>query len=509
MAPVMPRPPHLVAPVTLACTLLLGGCAVFGISFDRSKSPGTGGRYVGPECEGIELREEVEFAGDKRIVRQSSPQPARVDALPLRVAKAVCGDEVASYPSDGGADVFVQYHHDFDPRRFDHANAALILTLCNKTSSCIAPLGPGSTRDANIGHYRAGQLSYYAEQVDPKAVDAALADAGVGEALRERFLADLEAARVDVRRLVAAIPAVAAPVLVEIPRAAWAERIAEAAKHAELYARFDAVAERALGQRATAVDDPPVLELREIRAAWVDACGDLDCMDRGLGVEVARALFFAHVSRGDALSAQAELGFVDPERPISVARTIEARQREAMSAATEAFRKQASMLDQGLDAGTVRGATVGVQAYDFSNAHPWDLDDVRAIEWASLVPGGARDPRVHGGKLSAKRPKGELVVLEFADEVERYADEACQETNRVERIESDGRLVYAQRCRKTGKTNVYRREFEPIVVPAHEAEGLRVGDQVRAVVGPGTPMAARVLSASRKDKLVQRRDVRR
>lgn len=209
MAPVMPRPPHLVAPVTLACTLLLGGCAVFGISFDRSKSPGTGGRYVGPECEGIELREEVEFAGDKRIVRQSSPQPARVDALPLRVAKAVCGDEVASYPSDGGADVFVQYHHDFDPRRFDHANAALILTLCNKTSSCIAPLGPGSTRDANIGHYRAGQLSYYAEQVDPKAVDAALADAGVGEALRERFLADLEAARVDVRRLVAAIPAVA------------------------------------------------------------------------------------------------------------------------------------------------------------------------------------------------------------------------------------------------------------------------------------------------------------
>lgn len=505
----MSRPHRSVAPIALACSVVLSGCAVLGISFDRGKTPGTGGRYGGPECAGIELREDVDFDGDERIVRQTSPQPARVDALPMRVAKAMCGDRVDAYPSDGGADAFVQYHHDFDPRRFDHASAALILTVCNRTSSCIGPMDPGSSRDPNIGHFIAGQLAYYAEHVDPKAVDAALAAADVGDALRERFLAELEAARAEVRRLVAAIPPAAAPVFVEIPRAAWAERTAEAAEHTELYARFDAVAERALGQRAAGVDDATVLELQEVRAAWVDACGDLGCMDRGLGVEVARALFFAHVSRGDALGAQAELGFVDPEPPISVARTIAARQREAMAASTEAHRKQASMLDQGLDAGTVQGATAGVQAYDFSNAHPWDLDRVRAVQWARLVPGGARDPRVHGGKLRAKRPQGPSVVLEFADEVERYADEACHDTNRVERIEGDGRVVYAQRCRKTGKTNVYRREFEPIVVPAREAEGLRVGDQVRAVVGPGAPMPARVLSVSRKDTLVQRRDVRR
>jgi hypothetical protein len=513
---VRPRLPRLSHPAVPALALALLGaapcsCAVFGISLDRTKAPDAGGRYAGPECEGIELDDEVDFVrtagAEKRVVRMFSPQPARVDALALRVAKVTCGDALASYPPDGGADAYVQYHHDFDARRFDHATAALILAMCNKSSACIGPLGPNSTQDADATHYPAGQLAYYAEQVDPEAVDAALASAGVGTALRAHFLVELDAARTEVRRIVAEIPKVAAGILVDLPREVWTKRAAEAAEHTELYAGFDALAQQAHAQREGGVDDATVAALQDLRAAWVDACGELACMDRGLGVEVARALFFAHVSRGDGLAAQAELGLVDPEVPIEAAVSIALRQRDAMSAATEAHRKQASMRDQGLDEATARGATGGAVSHDFSSTYAWDLEKVRRVQWASLVPGGG-EPRRHGGKLRAKRAKGGLVILEFADEVERYADEACSDTHRVERIESDGRLVYQQRCRKTGKTNVYRQSFEPVVVPAREAKGLQVGDVVTTVVAPGTPMPGRVVSASRKDRLVQRRDVR-
>jgi hypothetical protein len=494
----------------LPLVALLGpGCAFFA-SLDKSNETRTA-RYEGDECKGFELEEDTAYVNEngaeQRIVTYRSPQPARVDAVPLRVAKVACGDTIASYPSDGGASAYVQYHHDFDARRFDHTTAALILTMCNKDSSCIGPAGPHSKRDPEYSHYAAGQLAFYAERVDPAAVERELKAAGISEGLRAHFLAELAKARAEVKRIVAEIPKVAAEVLVDIPLAVRKERAAEDARHAELYARFDGAAAKAKSLRETGPDDATITALEDLRAEWVKACGDLACVDRGLGVLIARELFFAHVARQDALGAQVERKLADPETPIEAALEIDRRQREAMGSASETHRKQAALRDQGLDESTTRAATAGAQAYDFSGVRRWDFERVRRVQWAQLVPGGG-EPYSHGGKLRAKKQKGTSTVLEFADIVDRYADEACRETNRVERIESDGRLVYGQKCRATGKTNVYRRKIDPIIVPAREAKALEIGDEVIALVGPGEPKPARIVSAVRKDVVVQRRDVR-
>jgi hypothetical protein len=494
----------------LTCTSLLSGCAIFGISFDKKGADGAAGaRYSGEECKAFEMHEDVDHVGDKRIVTYSSEQPARVDAVPLAVAKIACGDTVSSYPPDGGASAWVQRHHDFSPRRFDHVSAALMLTLCAKDSDCIGPDGPNSTSPIEGSQYAAGLMLRYAEGVEPESVDAALAEAGVSAALREHFLGDLARARADVEKIVAATPAGAAAVLVEIPKAVYAEHAARIAPHAELYARFDAAAAKARTQREAGVDDGAIAALEDLRGAWVAACGGLECTEQDLGVEIARELFFAHVTRQDRVGAQAELAMVAPKAPFELAYEIDLRQRDAMQKGNETLRKQEKLRDQGVDEGTARAATAGAAAFDFSKVHPIDLERVRTVEWNALVPGGG-ERRTHGGVLARKRNDKQtgLVVLEFADKVDRYADEDCRDTNRVERIESDGRLVYGQKCRATGKTNVYRTKIDPVMVPAREAKPLATGDDVSVVVGTGTPKNARVLSASRKDRLVQRRDVR-
>ncbi|MFO0634233.1 MAG: hypothetical protein U0168_15405 [Nannocystaceae bacterium] len=201
-----------------------------------------------------------------------------------------------------------------------------------------------------------------------------------------------------------------------------------------------------------------------------------------MGVAIARALLLAYVSRGDALGAQAELALAQPQPPVEAVFEIDARQREAMGAATEAHRTQASLRDQGLDEGTARSATRGAAAYDFSAVHRFAFERARGVQWASL----AGEPREHGGTLRAKKARGDQVVLQFDDIVTKYADEVCRDTNRVERIESDGRLVYGTKCRATGKTSVDRQPVPPVVVPARgKATSLQPGDAVRVVVTPG------------------------
>ncbi|HET6584185.1 MAG TPA: hypothetical protein VFG69_12070, partial [Nannocystaceae bacterium] len=92
--PALPRRSLLWIPLVAAT---MGGCAFFSTAFDKSAEPPGGRRYTGTECEGLELEEHTDFTRDdagneKRSVRLFSQQPARVDALPMRVAKVACGD---------------------------------------------------------------------------------------------------------------------------------------------------------------------------------------------------------------------------------------------------------------------------------------------------------------------------------------------------------------------------------------------------------------------------------
>ncbi len=497
----------------LFVTAVHAGCALFA-SFD--KGGGTAGdprRYVGSECRGLELEKANAFVRDASGTRQQivtivSHQPTRTDPLPLRVAKVACGENIRHYPDDGGEPAYVQYHHDFDTRRFDHRTAALILTMCNKDTTCLADPPPNVVVKPWVPRYAAGLVLYYADAVDPLAVDQALSEAGVSSELRAHFGAELERARAKAREVAAKLTGSEARVFVGIPGEVRKEREIEDAKYAELFARFDTLAAQARQARAKGVDDATVLALEDLRREYVKACGDLTCLDRGLGVWIARELFFSHVSRNDPLGAQAELGLVSPAQPIEVARDIDRRQRDAMKGASEAQRKQAKLRDQGVDEDTANTVTRGAVAHDFAEVSRWSFERIRRMDWLQLLPGG-REPRHHRGRLAAKQAQGETMLLRFADKVEKYADEVCRDTNKVRKIESDGRLVYHQRCQATGKTVVDRTKIEPVVVPAREASLLSVGDDVALVVAGDKALTGRVHSASRRGALVQVRDVRR
>ena len=98
--------------------------------------------------------------------------------------------------------------------------------------------------------------------------------------------------------------------------------------------------------------------------------------------------------------------------------------------------------------------------------------------------GARREPgRIHASfgtvVIRSMKPVGKRgeVRLTFPTERYQYTEQDCRETNRVDKILSDGTLVYRKVCRDLGKKWA-ERVPEPIVVPASCKAGLAVGHSI-------------------------------
>ena len=98
--------------------------------------------------------------------------------------------------------------------------------------------------------------------------------------------------------------------------------------------------------------------------------------------------------------------------------------------------------------------------------------------------GARREPgRIHASfgtvVIRSMKPVGKRgeVRLTFPPERYQYTEQDCRETNRVDKILSDGTLVYRKVCRDLGKKWA-ERVPQPIVVPASCKAGLAVGHSI-------------------------------
>ena len=100
---------------------------------------------------------------------------------------------------------------------------------------------------------------------------------------------------------------------------------------------------------------------------------------------------------------------------------------------------------------------------------------------ARVDPLPPRSPaKIDGEAIVAgtKQQKDGTVLVRLRSRVEVEPRETCWETNRVDGIDSDGYLIYRERCKVVGKD---RREIEPVplIVPAAQAEALARGRLVQ------------------------------
>jgi hypothetical protein len=106
-----------------------------------------------------------------------------------------------------------------------------------------------------------------------------------------------------------------------------------------------------------------------------------------------------------------------------------------------------------------------------------------------------------GGTVRAVARHGAMATVLFSDIVTSYTEDDCHETDKVDGIGRDGRVIYRQICR-TKATHVEHKKVDPIVVPADEAAALRAGDDAVAFIATDARKGA-IIFAQRDNKLVQ------
>lgn len=87
-----------------------------------------------------------------------------------------------------------------------------------------------------------------------------------------------------------------------------------------------------------------------------------------------------------------------------------------------------------------------------------------------------------GGVVKGVEKKGEVVTITFRTEKFMVPDLECVETNRIDRINPDGTIVYRRNCRKVGE-HEEQSTLEPVQIPAWAAGGVSAGNYIEPLWG--------------------------
>ena len=82
-----------------------------------------------------------------------------------------------------------------------------------------------------------------------------------------------------------------------------------------------------------------------------------------------------------------------------------------------------------------------------------------------------------GGVVKAIEKKGESVRIIFRTETFKVPDYTCVETNKIDRINPDGTIVYRRNCTKVGE-HEETSTLEPVEIPTFASSGVGAGSYV-------------------------------
>jgi hypothetical protein len=106
-------------------------------------------------------------------------------------------------------------------------------------------------------------------------------------------------------------------------------------------------------------------------------------------------------------------------------------------------------------------------------------DDITMKELGENLRGRVDNKRA---TVQSVQRSGNTAKLVFVQETHRsHTPYDCVETDKVERITPDGRVIYRTNC-KWRESTYESPEADPITVPAYEATSIKSGDDVRFVV---------------------------
>jgi len=380
-------------------------------------------------------------------------------------------------------------HAHLDDRRFDpFTTSVMVLTcarFCNEferidvgmTAGLAELLAPDAVR-ASIEHLKwsASAKAFYVDRVK----DAVTA-------------LEVTANQLDARRKA---------LYVELPRAIRADRARYYHAHARDYAALDAL-ETAITDAIDhhRADHQLVDKLVALRSGYFAACASPDCRFDPFVIEVTRKVVLLALAADDQLGAAVE-GALFAERSAfrnAYAPTIHRAVYLGMKQEQERWEAYEHAKQEGNDQATLTAKFGATPPLHVTADSAWSATD----EAASLLRGVEGKFTSVTGIVAAVRIKGELAEISFEDTLSSYELTDCVETNRIDAIGNDGRLIYRENCRSVG-TKTERHTTPPIRIPRREAAALRAREELTALVATDR-VGGVIIVRSAKAQLVQYR----
>jgi hypothetical protein len=288
-----------------------------------------------------------------------------------------------------------------------------------------------------------------------------------------------------------------------VPRKVMAERRAAFAKNAALYKKLDALlAKSAAAQESGVVEAGLIDGLVAVRGELLAKCKGEDCRFDPLFTEVTRELVLLHVVAKHDLAAIAEQSLLNEPGADrnGYAASLYRAQYEALKKEREAWEKYSALEREGVSAAVLKAKFGKNPPLQVDADVAWWAKDAFADVTIAL---DRTDYETASGKVRGFVAQGGMVKVLFADEITQYDDADCEETNKVDYIGNDGRVVYRQVCRNY-RTHTEHTKVDPVVVPKAEASLLKPGEIATMIVDRDSREGL-LITASAERKLKQLR----
>jgi hypothetical protein len=278
-------------PLRIACLAVLGfagaGCIATLARMSGPSGPLTEwsstrqARYTGAECDQVlyRLAEIEDYNDDKPVADQSTHGQQVLLVSCARYQKTgVHGHVIPEQPKFREMQI-VDAHFAFDDRRFDHLQAALMVTWVGQTTFL------EDIRDRRYGwHERYSQpalfglMKVYADAVDARALGDQLARTGVPLKARDVFLALFEDSKARIATYVAGLGEAEKRLYVQTPAAVLVERAGYFEQNAALYVELDRLRPTIEKERkSSTVSKLSVRAVADLRSRYMRQCKKPEC----------------------------------------------------------------------------------------------------------------------------------------------------------------------------------------------------------------------------------------
>lgn len=310
--------------------------------------------------------------------------------------------------------------------------------------------------------------AWHADRLDLKALAKELEARPASQrgVMAKQFAADVTAVR---QRALAAFPRASSAreweVFYELPMKIRAAVVARRSTHAKAYQRLVAFETAIEGGKFEGCAAP----LRDSLATYLRGAKTLPAIRERitdpLGYALADALARCHYYNERELKAGAVLAFLDKaRRQTTLAEQVRFAQIDALAGDAEKAKKFPNL---------VGSKYSSVDPTDLRPVEPWGtkLD----LKWRAQKYELLRF-QTSEGRVARLEKKAKGTTIHFKKERVPVVDVRCRETNRIDSITSDGKIIYREECTRTPKGHTWD---SPSPVTVDEANGVSPGRFVR------------------------------